>query len=100
MKTGNLSLREIDSFFSSHSYPISGLAAFRGKKGLHSLLGFILGRAENHPARLNALQFTGLEVAKDDDHSVLHLFDRDEVDEARDDGASCSLAEVDFLDVE
>ncbi len=84
----------------SNVYPISRLAAFRGKKGLHGLLGFILGRAENHTARLNALQFTGLQVAEDDDHSVLHLFDRDVVDETGDDGASCGLAEVDFLDVE
>ena len=78
---------------------ISGFASFRRQQRLNFLFRFIPGRAEDHSARLDALELAGLEVAEHDHHPVLHLLHRNEVDEAGDDRTSRGFAQVDLFDV-
>jgi hypothetical protein len=79
--------------------PVSRRGARGGVEGLDVLVGRV-GCAEQHAVRLHAPHVPRLEVAERDDEPVAHLVDRDELDEAGDDGAGLRVAEVHGLDVE
>lgn len=57
--------------------------------------------AENHSMRRDSSQIGRLQICQNDNHTILHLFDRYEINETADDRTrTVLLAEVNFLDVQ
>lgn len=62
---------------------------------------FLHRSAKNHSVRSDTPQIRWFQIGQDDNHSILHLFDRNKVNETTDDGTrSIFFSQIDFLHIQ